>query len=222
MNIGAFLLLTKVEHSRKKRLEMIAKYIGDHMSELEYNNRNMLRLLEPFLKLSREDYNERQDQESLEEYVFALCKTAEYYIRDEQTWRATPLLAEALQLTREKEADPTVKDEWKNETLATLAELYDDNGRRQLAQQIREEAAQYGPKPDEPSHHLTYDPVEDTDAYIAIKDEMEHELYDLMKDEPRGMGFCFHYWAAKQNLLQQKYGIEWHSPKQMNPRVMFD
>ena len=72
------------------------------------------------------------------------------------------------------------------------------------------------------SHYLKYDPVEDSEAYIAIKDDMEHRLYDMLKDEPRGMGFCFRYWSAKRDLLEQEYGISWRTPSMMNPRVHFD
>lgn len=222
MNISAFLIMVNAHSSRTKKLEMIAEYISKHFDKLEYDNRRMLRLLEPCLELTREDYEERHDQDALSEYTFALCKTAEYYIRDEQTWRATPLLSEALSLTRGKEAESASEKEWKHDTLATLAELHDQNGRRQQAHQIREEAAQYGPKPAESSHYLKYDPVEDSEAYIAIKDDMEHRLYDMLKDEPRGMGFCFRYWSAKRDLLEQEYGISWRTPSMMNPRVHFD
>ena len=39
--------------------------------------------------------------------------------------------------------------------------------------------------------------------------------------ESRGMGFCFSYWSMKRAVLA-KYGIEWRSPRTMNPRVLFD
>ena len=36
------------------------------------------------------------------------------------------------------------------------------------------------------------------------------------------MGFCHKYWWTKKNLLKGKYGIEWESPVDMNPGVIFD
>jgi hypothetical protein len=30
------------------------------------------------------------------------------------------------------------------------------------------------------------------------------------------------YWDTKQRLLKQKYGIDWSSPGELNPHVIFD
>jgi hypothetical protein len=35
------------------------------------------------------------------------------------------------------------------------------------------------------------------------------------------MGFCFAYWAEKRAALA-RHGIDWNSPQDMNPGVMFD
>lgn len=68
---------------------------------------------------------------------------------------------------------------------------------------------------------LKSDPVEWTAAYEAVIDEAEHEAYAHLNDCPRGMGFCFAYWAEKEASLARR-GIEWRSPSCMNPGVMFD
>ena len=68
---------------------------------------------------------------------------------------------------------------------------------------------------------LKRDPVEWTKAFEDVVDEVEHEVYEKLIDIPRGMGFCFAYWAARREAFQKR-GIEWRSPHQMNPRVMFD
>ena len=68
---------------------------------------------------------------------------------------------------------------------------------------------------------LKSDPVEWTAEYEAVIDEADHEAYQHLKDSPRGMGFCFGYWAEKRNALARR-GIEWKSPNILNPRVMFD
>lgn len=47
-------------------------------------------------------------------------------------------------------------------------------------------------------------------------------LEERFANAPRQMGFCFHYWNAKRELLDEEYGIEWRSPSQMNPHVIFD
>lgn len=70
--------------------------------------------------------------------------------------------------------------------------------------------------------HLRTDPVEYTWKWETIYYEVEDELDRRLANVPRQMGFCFQYWAMKRELLMEKYGIDWHSPSQMNPRVMFD
>ena len=68
---------------------------------------------------------------------------------------------------------------------------------------------------------LKQDPVEWTAEYEAVIDEAEREAYTHLTDAPRGMGFCFAYWAEKQKALAKR-GIRWRTPSSMNPGVMFD
>lgn len=70
--------------------------------------------------------------------------------------------------------------------------------------------------------HLRTDPVEYTREWEKIYYDVEDELDRRLANVPRQMGFCFQYWAMKRELLMEKYGIDWRSPSQMNPRVMFD
>ena len=69
--------------------------------------------------------------------------------------------------------------------------------------------------------HLKFDPVERTEEYEDLIYDVEKECDRRLKGEPRGMGFCFSYWATRRAVLAA-YGIEWRSPSYMNPRVMFD
>ncbi|MDE6341281.1 MAG: hypothetical protein K2K93_03095 [Muribaculaceae bacterium] len=70
--------------------------------------------------------------------------------------------------------------------------------------------------------HLKVDPVEYTRRWEEIYYDVEDRLKLRFADEKRRMGFCFMYWSAKQDLLKKVYGIDWRSPSEMNPRVMFD
>lgn len=70
--------------------------------------------------------------------------------------------------------------------------------------------------------HLRRDPVEYTFKWENIYYDMEAKLEERFANAPRQMGFCFHYWNAKRELLDEEYGIEWRSPSQMNPHVIFD
>ncbi|MDE6288809.1 MAG: hypothetical protein K2M00_08515 [Muribaculaceae bacterium] len=69
--------------------------------------------------------------------------------------------------------------------------------------------------------HLRVDPVEFTERWEKIYYDLSDELDRLLADEPRRMGYCFMYWEAKARLLRKAYGIEWRSPRAMNPGVMF-
>lgn len=68
---------------------------------------------------------------------------------------------------------------------------------------------------------LKTDPVQATEKWEEVIYDVEVEVDEELKDEPRGMGFCFGYWSAKKAALARR-GIEWKSPSAMNPRVMFD
>ena len=68
---------------------------------------------------------------------------------------------------------------------------------------------------------LKVDPIQATSKWEEVIYEVEKEVDEQLKDEPRGMSFCFGYWSAKRVALARR-GIEWRSPSAMNPRVMFD
>ena len=69
---------------------------------------------------------------------------------------------------------------------------------------------------------ILHDPVEETKEYLAIKDQLESELLKIMADCPYRMGRCHIYWGHKKRLLKEKYNIDWKSPDDMNPGIMFD
>ena len=68
---------------------------------------------------------------------------------------------------------------------------------------------------------LRYDPIEDSEEYLAIKDELE-ALIKAQIGEKKHIGYCYMYWSAKRHILKEKYGIEWRSPSELNPHVLFD
>ena len=64
--------------------------------------------------------------------------------------------------------------------------------------------------------------IEYSEEYEAVIDKVEEEVGNKMGNQPYAMGMCFEIWHIKQTILAEKYGIEWRTPSQMNPRVMFD
>ena len=67
--------------------------------------------------------------------------------------------------------------------------------------------------------NLKHDPVEMTEEYLAVIDEVDEKIEK--NREYRGFGSCHHVWSLKTDYLAEK-GIRWRSPDILNPRVRFD
>jgi hypothetical protein len=63
------------------------------------------------------------------------------------------------------------------------------------------------------------DPVEMTREYLDVIDAVEEKIEN--NRSYRGHGSCHHVWELKKGYLME-YGIEWKSPGELNPGVMFD
>ena len=66
------------------------------------------------------------------------------------------------------------------------------------------------------------DPIEKTEAYRAIEPELEKKIDNALKGVKRGHGYCYQYWSVKKKILKEDYGMDWDSPKVLNPHVRFD
>ena len=69
--------------------------------------------------------------------------------------------------------------------------------------------------------HLKSDPVEWTSRWEDVIDDADKLTYSKLNDVPRGMGFCHAFWCERTKALKQ-FGIDWKSPRVMNPKVLFD
>lgn len=71
---------------------------------------------------------------------------------------------------------------------------------------------------------LRRDPVEKDPRYADVFARIDAEVDAQLRDHPRrgSEGFCHVVWQTKKRLLQDKYGIDWRSPDEMNPQVIFD
>ena len=67
--------------------------------------------------------------------------------------------------------------------------------------------------------NLRHDPVEMTEEYLAVIDEVDEKIEK--NREYRGFGSCYHVWSLKADYLAEK-GIVWRSPSALNPKVRFD
>ena len=65
------------------------------------------------------------------------------------------------------------------------------------------------------------DEVEYSDRFLLI----ERELETLVREETGEgdyLGFCHLYWSVKKKVLKEKFGIDWRSPSERYPRIIFD
>jgi len=71
---------------------------------------------------------------------------------------------------------------------------------------------------------LAHDPVEDDPRYGEVFKSIDDEVKTLLADHPQreGEGFVSIYWQTQKKLLKQKYNIDWRSPGELNPHVLFD
>lgn len=65
------------------------------------------------------------------------------------------------------------------------------------------------------------DSIESTQAYIEAMRHIKPILDDEFPKDDVVMGTCHRYWARKKELLKQR-GIDWKSPSEMNPDIIFD
>lgn len=214
----------------EEKLMLLAGFIGENIDNLEA--KDFILLLRPLVDITERIYEQNPVQDTLSDYMIALTKLAENYIKEEQGWLATPLLVKAEDLLREQ-PDTKENAQWKYKSYSDIGECYYSNQRRIQAKEAYKQALHYGSSAGEDTEDceynlkrienptLNYDPIEESEPYLAVIDEVERRLYEDLKNEPRHMGFCFEYWSAKRDLLAE-YGIEWRSPHMMNPRVMFD
>ena len=77
-------------------------------------------------------------------------------------------------------------------------------------------------QPDDDMHFkIKEDPIEYSDEYLKIELELERLIRDEIGDGGY-FGFCHEYWCTKKKILKNRFGIEWNSPVDLNPMLMFD
>ena len=66
--------------------------------------------------------------------------------------------------------------------------------------------------------------VEKCKDYLDIKEQLHIEIKKEIGNEYSDcdLGYCHLYWYVKKRILKEKYNIEWFSPVELNPSVIFD
>ena len=72
--------------------------------------------------------------------------------------------------------------------------------------------------------NIKNDSIENSEEYKKIKDELEKKINMKIEIDgyKKGIGYCHIYWEYKKEILKKDYGIEWKSPAELNPNIIFD
>jgi hypothetical protein len=85
----------------------------------------------------------------------------------------------------------------------------------------RRELARRTNKQKHPRIRLLYDPISDDPTFAWVIKEAGQRAEEEV-GRPYQMGFCHLIWRRKKQILKEEFGIDWYSPREMNPRVIFD
>jgi hypothetical protein len=71
---------------------------------------------------------------------------------------------------------------------------------------------------------IKQDPIESDPQFASIIHQVDVQAEENLLRQGRraGRGFCHLFWREKQRLLKELHGIEWKSPRELNPGVLFD
>jgi hypothetical protein len=85
----------------------------------------------------------------------------------------------------------------------------------------RREMAEHTNKHAHPKIRILYDPIIDDPTYAwAVKEAGERATEEVGR--PFKMGTCHRIWNRKKQILKEEFGIDWYSPREMNPSARFD
>ena len=68
------------------------------------------------------------------------------------------------------------------------------------------------------------DPIEKTEKFAKVLTKIQPLLDEInteLDERGMGMGRCHIYWARKKELLKSQ-GIDWKTPAECNPHILFD
>ena len=89
---------------------------------------------------------------------------------------------------------------------------------RQLCEEGRPEPKQRG------ASGLYYDPIEEDPRHAEVFSKIDAEVDKALgiTSQGGGRGYIHVIWETKKRILKWKYKIDWRTPAELNPHVMFD
>ena len=68
---------------------------------------------------------------------------------------------------------------------------------------------------------VLHDPIEDEERVAMLLKEVQARA-DAEIDSKIRMGPCHGIWSRAKTIMKEEHGIDWYSPREMNPGVRFD
>lgn len=73
---------------------------------------------------------------------------------------------------------------------------------------------------------IKFDMIEKDPKYRDVFKKIDKEVEESIKNDPifknRPDGYALYFWNKKKALLKNKYNIDWKTPSELNPGVLFD
>ena len=73
-------------------------------------------------------------------------------------------------------------------------------------------------------NNIKCDSIENSIEYQQIQNELEIKLNSIpeISKHKGSHGYCHIYWNYKKSILNRDYNIDWKSPEELNPEIIFD
>jgi hypothetical protein len=75
------------------------------------------------------------------------------------------------------------------------------------------------PNPRPSDMQLIRDPIEDDPRYREILERADAETREELAGKERN---CYVFWKVKKRILKERHGLDWKTPAELNPTVLFD
>ncbi len=181
--------------------------------------------LKEVLNIVHED--KMKDEESLIQKYQILCYVANQYESYGRMFYAAKYYKEAVEIANELMTSFNARMDDIQETISLLLKdrnyYVDDDcpDLEVLVEPLLSRAIYHKMLRDRKAHRrsLNHDPIEMSDKYLAVIDEVEEKVNQNMTLFV--MGSCYQYWDLKKRFLFEK-GINWKTPHELNPKVIFD
>lgn len=69
---------------------------------------------------------------------------------------------------------------------------------------------------------MSHDPIERDPEISPLIDQADKVAQQELANEKQRKGFCHLYWRTKKRILKEQFGVDWKTPAEMNPGVLFD